>query len=538
MMRDKIRLSILESIREKFGDSDAPEFSVVPPENPEHGDYATNAAMVLAKALKKNPMAIAEELVQEVRGKNQEAGKIEIAKPGFINFWLPASALHDEFTQILIAKELYGRGEKKNRSVQVEFISANPTGPLTMANGRGGFFGDALSRVLAHQGYTVEREYYINDAGNQIKTLGLSVLAASGLAADDENFYHGDYIGAWAKENPDLLRVNNNEASYESLGRQLAQYIRDTMIKPSIDRMGIRFDRWTSEHADIRMKKYIEKFIDFSGKKDPDLIYMKDGAQWLKTTAYGDDKDRVLVTSDRLPTYFLVDAGHYLETRERGFEEKINIVGADHHGYVGRIQAVAKIVGLAKSEVIVMQLVRLMEDGREVRMSKRKGVFVTMDELIDEVGVDAARYFFLERSPDTHMTFDVGLAKERSAKNPVYYVQYAHARIAAILRKISHAQDSRAPQRNLLQEVEETSLLKKLIQFSEIVEDTARDYHVHRLPQYAWEVAHLFHHFYEQHRVITDDLALTEARLALIRATQITLKNTLGLMGIDAPEEM
>lgn len=530
MIRDEIRRSIRRAIGLKYGQIDLPDFSIEAPENPEHGDYATNAALVLAKVLKKPPMEIAAVIVNQLPVTSYQ---FKVAPPGFINFYVSGDALHRELAEILRKKNKYGAGAKKKEKIQVEFISANPTGPLTLANGRGGFYGDVLAKVLVHGGFKIEREYYINDAGNQVRTLGLSMLAAAGLIPEVEGYYRGQHITQWAKKNKNLLKKKQNDP--EAIGRSAANSFLSKLIRPAVEKkMKIHFDRWTSEYKDIRGKKFVEKATAVF--KEKGLAYSKEGAMWLKTTEFGDDKDRVLVTSDGFPTYFLVDAGHYLATKERGFS-KINIVGADHHGYVSRIQAAARILGLKKSEVIVMQLVRLLREGEEVRMSKRKGTFVTIDELIGEVGLDAARYFFLEKSPDTHIDFDLDLAKERSAKNPVYYIQYAHARMASIFRKAKNYK-LRAKNYKVLKEKEELDLIKKLIQFPEVVEDIARDYQVHRLTRYALELARTFHNFYEKQRVITKDKELTGARLSLVKATRIVLQCVLNLLGIRAPDKM
>lgn len=535
MIRSDIRTLLKKTIQKKLGDFSIPEFSLAAPENPEHGDYATNVALLLARTFKKNPMEIASALAEELRITNKELEKIEVAPPGFINFFVSDETIRGELKTILEKKERYGAGPHREEKIQVEFISANPTGPLTLANGRGGFLGDALANVLQSQGFEVEREYYVNDAGNQVRTLGLAVLAVLGAVPDSEEYYHGEHITEWAHAHREL--AEREKESPESLGKYVANDFLNDFIKPVIEgKMRIRFDRWTSEEQDIRQAHLVDRVEQLFREKK--LTYEAGGARWLRTTDFSDDKDRVLMTADNFPTYFLVDAGHYWETKERGFFQKVNILGADHHGYVSRIQAVAKIIGL-ESRIIVMQLVRLISGDVEVRMSKRKGTYVTMDELIDEVGVDAARFFFLERAPETHMDFDLDLAKKRSSQNPVYYVQYAHARMASILRKAKSEGDELSTNTyELLRENEELNLIKKLARFPEILEDTARDYQVHRLPRYALELARIFHNFYESHRVITDDSELTEARLALVSATKIVLKNTLGLMGIDAPEKM
>lgn len=506
------------------------DFSVDASENPEHGDYSTNAALLLAKFLQKNHVEVANELTQVLVGR-LSGWKVEAAGPGFINFWVSEDFLLREFRKILQEDKNYGRGKKRKSKLQVEYISANPTGPLTLANGRGGFLGDTLSNIFEFSGYQVEREYYVNDTGNQIITLGKSILASAGLLPEDENFYKGEYIKKWAKANrPKIKKFKNDPLK---LGQEVAKdFLSD--IKKTLKKAGVGFDRFTSEKKSLHRKGWVKKALAALQKSG--RVYQKDGAVWLKTTDFGDDKDRVLVTGDGFPTYFLADAGHYLETKNRVFDAKINILGPDHFGYVKRIQAAAKLLGFKNSKMIVTQAVRLIKGGTEVTMSKRTGEFVTFEELLKEVGKDAARYFFLEKSPDTHIDFNLDLAKERSAKNPVYYIQYAHARMASIFRKIKN------PNKNLkfdlLNSKEELTLIKKLIQVPEIIKDTAGDYQVHRLSRFSLELARIFHNFYEKHRVITGDQQLTEARLNLVLATKTVLKNLLGLMGIEAPEKM
>lgn len=529
-MRKEIELRIREIAKETFGIENIPAFSVSPPDDSAHGDYASNIALSLAKILKRPPMEIAKEISVGLDGGAYQ--RVDIVPPGFINIFLREGALRGEIKKVLTEKERYGQSSEKKENIQVEFISANPTGPLTLGNGRGGFYGDVLSNVLAHQGYSVEREYYVNDVGNQVRTLGLAMKAALGIVPDDENYYRGAHIEEWAKNNEKLIEETLDA---EELGKRVAHDFLAKFIKPTVEeKMKIRFDQWTSEDADVREKGYVDNVMGIFRAKN--LVYEAEGATWLRTTEYGDDKDRVLITLGGYPTYFFVDAAHHLETRERGILRKINILGADHHGYVSRIKAVADILGYEKTEWIVMQLVRLMSGGAEVRMSKRKGTFVTLDELLEEVGVDAARYFFLERAPETHMDFDMDLARERSVKNPVYYIQYAHARMYSVFEKAGSA--TAEGQLELLKSPDEFSLIKKLIQFPEVVEDIAKDYHVHRLPRYAYELARAFHNFYERERIIGEDKGLMAARLALVRASQIVLRNTLGLMGISAPEKM
>lgn len=533
MIRSRLKQVIAEALRAEFGDVTIPEFSLEVPENPAHGDYATNAALIMAKEIRREAKDVVRVLAERLREVDRDLiANAESAGAGFVNLWLADAEKEVGLGKILADGERYGDAAARSERLQVEFISANPTGPLTLANGRGGFFGDVLSNVLASQGYQVEREYYTNDAGNQIHTLGQSLRAAAGLITDAEEYYHGDYLTEWAKTHPEAFARGKDDP--EALGRLAAADFLATLIKPAVgEKMKIRFDRWTSEYADIRQKGYAEKILQLA--KQREFIYEADGATWLKTTAFGDDKDRVLVTGDGLPTYFFVDAGHYFETKGRGFSRKINIVGADHHGYVSRIQAVAKLIGL-ESVMVVMQLVRLLEGGKEVRMSKRMGVYVTINELIDEVGLDAVRYFFLEKNPETHVDFDLALATQRSKENPVYYIQYAHARLSSLRRK-----GMAAPQTfdfAALDSTKEQSLIRQLLQFPEILEDIGRDYRVSRLVRYTYTLSHAFHLFYEGSRILDAEGPARDARMALAAATDIVLKKSLSLLGIAAPEEM
>lgn len=544
MIRDEIEKLIAGAIVNVFGGNAASlNFSVERPEKPEYGDYSTNAALVLAKIVKKNPLEIAATITDDLRFKNPDL-RIDVALQGFINFWLSDKILQKEFQKILKDEGKYGSNRKnlrraQGKKVQIEFISANPTGPLTLANGRGGFLGDVLSNVLEFRGHKIEREYYVNDTGNQILTLGKSILAANGLRPEEENFYKGEYVKKWAGGHKSFVKKNRNEPL--KVGQAAAKDFLASIKKVIRERARIKFNRFTSEDAHIHKKGLVKKTMDIFRKAGK--VYEKDGALWLKTSDFGDDKDRVLVTGDKFPTYFLADSAHYLETKKRDFDEKINILGPDHYGYVKRIQVAAEFVGLKNSKFIVTQAIRLVREGKEAKMSKRRGEFVTFEDLIGEVGLDVARYFFLERSPDTHVDFDLDLAKERSVKNPVYYIQYAYVRCRSILQKAKSQRlkiktATKSPKPNLLNAPEELLLIKKLVQFPEVVEDIAGDYQVHRLPRYALELARLFHNFYEKRRVITDDKELSRARLALVAAAQIVFENTLDLMGIDAPQKM
>lgn len=543
-MKDKIA-SLLE---DTLGAKTPVDLSV--PDHAAHGHYTTSIALRLAKERNESPIVIAEALKHDLLRKAPKNffERIEVVPPGFVNMWVSQKVLVKELQRMLTAGSKYGRSNVgKRQKVQVEFISANPTGPLTVANGRGGFLGDVLSNVLAASGYKVEREYYVNDSGNQVKMLGFSVLTAAKLlpptatpmGADGEPLplYAGDHITSWTKTNKDKLK--NYIEKPEALGMLVAKDFLAKLIKPAVtDLMKIKFDRWTSEERDIRKKGWPEKALQFFA--DRGLFYREDGAIWLRTTNFGDDKDRVLVKSDGSSTYFLNDAGHYLETAKRGFAGKINILGADHHGYVQRIQAVAQMVNLSWAETPIVQLFRIIKNGQEFRMSKRKGNFITMEELVREAGVDATRYFFLVVTPNKTMDFDIDLAKERSLKNPVFYVQYAYVRAQSILKKAKAPRTSKlsAKQAALLGSAEDIELMRLLARYPDVLADSARDRQVTRLPQYARELAERFHAFYEHERVAGEPHDTMLARVALVRASIVVLENLFGVLGISAPKKM
>ena len=524
---NKLIKSLVKTLQKegKLPEFKIPEFAVEPSRERSYGDYATNIALQIAKIIKKDPMEIAGKLGAELR----VAGfylfeKVETAKPGFINFFISKEYLQKQLEEILKLKGKFGVLEiGKNKKINVEFISANPTGPLTLGNGRGGFCGDVLANVFEKAGFEVIREYYINDRGEQVVKLGHSVIG-------NEPIYKGEYI--------DDLKKKISGVNPEEVGEKAAGIILEKMIKPTIKKMGIKFDVWFSEKS-LYKKKEAENVLKTLKKKK--LVYEKEGALWFKSTKFGDDKDRVLVKKDGEETYFTSDIAYLKNKFKRGFKQLIFFIGADHYGYVPRLKAAVEVLGYKKGQLkpIVMQLVRLFQKGKEVRMSKRAGIYVTLDELINEVGLDVARFFFLTKSPETHLNFNLDLAKEQSEKNPVYYIQYAYARICSILRKCEIQKPKIEKQHlRLLTHNSELELIKQLIKLPEIVEDTAKDYQVQRLPQYAVNLADAFHGFYENCRVLCDDEKLRSCRLDLVLATKIVLKNTLDLMGISAPEKM
>ena len=503
-----------------------PEILVSVPSVKAHGDYASNIAFQLAKIIGKKPKEIALIISNQLSIINNRIRlfeKVEVDGPGFINFWLSQEYLQRQIKEILKSGQDFGKlSLGRDKKIQVEFISANPTGPLTVANARGGPFGDCLANVLKMAGFQVEKAYYVNDYGKQILALGHSILK------DKEAQYKGDYINQLAKniKGKDPYRV----------GQQAAKLI-VKVIKKTTRRLRIKYDEWIWESRLHRLG-IVDQALKVLQKKH--LLYEKDGALWFKSSRFGDIRDRVVVKKDGQKTYLAGDMGlHLYKFKIKKLDEVINIWGADHYGDVPGLLAAVEALGYKnKLKIVLLQFVTILEKGKAKRMSKRKGVFVTMDELLDEVGPDVVRFFFLEKSTNTHLNFDLDLAKEQSEKNPVYYVQYAYARIHSILAKSKVKSQKSKVNFKLLTHSSELSLIKQLIRFPEIVEDTAKDYQVQRLPQYALELASSFHQFYRDCQVLVDDKSLREARLGLILATQIVLKNLLSLMGISTPKRM
>ena len=494
------------------------------PANAEFGDYSTNVALIA----KIDPQKIVEKLKD-----NPLFEKVEKAGPGFINFFLSKKALQEELAEIIKQEDDYGQLDLgKGKKVQVEFISANPTGPLTVGNARGGPCGDALANVLKKAGFQIEKAFYVNDYGQQILSLGHSVLK------DKEAKYQGKYI--------DDLAEKIQEKNPHKAGQIAAKHIIKDLIQKTTDKLGIKYDDWIFE-SDLHQSGRVDKVLKYLAKKD--LIYSKEDAQWFKSTKFGDQRDRVVVKSDGSKTYLAGDiALHNYKFEEKKFDKVINLWGADHHGDVPGLKAGVEAIGhKGKLEIILLQFVTVLDKGEKQRMSKRAGLYVEMDELLDKVGPDAVRFFFLQKSADTHLNFDLALAKEQSAKNPVYYVQYAHARICSILRKSTGTVpriQSLLPRtvsegQSLINHPAELALIRQLIKFPEIIEETAQDYQVQRLPYYSLELANVFHKFYEECRVLDEqNKELSQARIGLIKATQIVLRNVLNLMGIQAPEKM
>jgi len=520
---------------------------VLPTVNPRFGDYYSAVVLKLAKgARKQRPEKIAKSLVAKL-AKNEELFRVKIGPNNFINFSISAKFLRSSIRKIVEDGEKFGRVEiGRGRRAQVEFVSANPTGPLTLGNGRGGFTGDALANCLKAAGYQVEREYYINDTGSQIKNLGFSVLDVLGVkAADRGDLYRGEYIVEIARELEKEIDIERNKERPYEVGEAAAKIAFVKLIKPVLAKIKINFDNFVSERQ-LHEAGEVAAALELLKKKN--LTEEREGATWFKSKASLEDKDRVLVRSEidgeRAPTYFLADIAYHLNKFNRGFDKVIDIWGADHAGYVPRMRSAAKELGFdEKLDIIIVQLVRLVEGGKEVRMSKRTGTFITLEELVDEVGLDVARFFFISHAAGSHMDFDLQVAREQSLKNPVYYVQYAHARAGSILKMaqkngFNFGNLSRVDL-SLLNQPSEIALIKSLIKFPEVLEDICQTYAAHLLPTYTREVSDAFHKFYEQVRVIDlEDKETSLARLALVAATRVVLRNSLQLLGISHPEKM
>jgi arginyl-tRNA synthetase len=529
------------------------------PRQAEHGDYATNTAMTLAKAARRPPRQIAELIVQHFPAM-PEVERIEVAGPGFLNVVLAPAWCAAALRDVLAAGEAFGRGDSlRDQRIRLEFVSANPTGPLVIVNARAAAIGDALARMLRAQGARVTTEYYVNDAGTQFEALARSFEARVRQALGEdaplpENGYPGEYLIELAqtyvrefglRTPADFAKHAGNAATHpyrlEALGRYAVEHIVAGQRRILAD-YGVHFDAWTSEMHDVRQRGWPERVIAELTARG--LTYGSEGALWFRSTDFGDDKDRVLVRSNGELTYFAVDVANHHFVKFPETDRVADLLGPDHHGYVGRMRAAMKALGHPPEafEVLIVQLVTLLRDGQPVRMSKRRGEFVLMEELLEEVGRDAARFTFLTHRHDSPIDFDLAVATRQSAENPVYYVQYAHARIRSIWKQLGE-QGLQAPpwteiDLSVLRLPEELALMKRLLQFPDLVGTAARALEPHRLAYWLYEVAGLFHPYYKAHRVIQPDASLMYARLALCTAVGQVLRNGLDLLGVTAPESM
>ena len=517
------------------------------PKDKSHGDYSTNLAMQLTKLLKRNPRQIAEAIIEALDKENANIEKVEIAGPGFINLFLAKDAMTSIIKEVLEEKEAYGtttygQGTKYN----VEFVSANPTGDLHLGHAKGAAVGDSICRIMSAAGYDVTREYYINDAGNQIHNLALSLYARYKQAFGQdvtmpEDGYHGKDIidiATKIKEIDGDKYLEMDEGKAIVFFRNKGTEYELQKIKDILNEFRVSFDVWFSEtslYENDRVVPTIEKL------KAAGYTYEEEGALWFKSTECGDDKDRVLIKSDGSYTYLTPDIAYHLNKLDRGYEYLVDLLGADHHGYINRMKAAIQALGYNADQlnIDIIQMVRMMNNGEPVKMSKRTGNAVTIKDLIEEIGVDATRYFFVSKAANTPFDFDIGLAKSKSNENPVYYAQYAHARMCSIKAQAAKANIDYSDKYDLLVNPKEIELVKHINEFRNVIIDSAINRTPHKITNYVQRLAQLFHSFYNECYVIDEDnLELSGQRLALVEATRITMANALNLIGVSAPEKM
>lgn len=554
-MRNTLRDLLTRAIEKtaKGGDlnlTELPPLLLEPPKQREFGDLATNIAMHWAKAAKKSPRVIADAILENLEDPEGMLARKEIAGPGFLNFTFSRKFYYQRFRELVAGKASnldIGHGKR----VQVEFASVNPTGPLHVGHGRVAVIGDVLARLHEATGFKVEREYYVNDAGNQMENLGLSLYARYrelfGEKADfPESGYPGDYVKDIAADVKnrygDKFLGENKEAAVDIFQRYGGDCLLTT-IRRQLDDFGIRFDAFFSEKA-MRERSEVTQSMDLLRARG--LLYSQDGAEWFKSTAFGDDKDRTVVKSDGELTYFAADIAYHRNKFERQFDKLIDVWGADHHGYVPRLKAALQGLGYEPNslQVVLVQMVQLTRAGEPVRMGKRSGEFVALQEVLDEVGRDAARFFFLMRKSDSHLDFDLDLAKQQSSDNPVFYVQYAHARVASIFEQAHRSGivwdtagvESIPVER--LELAEEMELIRRVAQFNDVLEESVRELEPHRMIFYLLDLAGEFHRYYNRTRILTEDGDLTRARMSLAQMVQTALRRGLNLLGVDAPMKM
>lgn len=528
---------------------DVPDILLETPKDKSHGDYATNIAMQLARVAKKAPKQIAEQITERLNKEKASVSEINIAYPGFINFYMDNSFLRDVIKDVLSKPDTYGESDAgKGEKILVEYVSANPTGTLHLGHARGAAVGDAMCKIMEKAGYQMGREYYINDAGNQINNLAYSVEArykqALGMDAEmPEDGYHGKDIIEMGQElataeGDSYLKLADEERlkAFRTYGLNKAL----EKIKVDLADYRVEFDTWFSEMS-LYESGVIDRTLDVLRKQDE--IYEEDGATWLRTTKYGDDKDRVLIKKDGSYTYLLPDIAYHEDKFNRGYDRLIDMMGADHHGYIARMKAAVEALGYnrEKLDIQITQMVSLVQGGEKVKMSKRTGKAVTLRELMEEVGLDATRYFFAMRSLDTQLEFDMDLAVSKSNENPVFYAQYAHARVCSMLRQgeelgLSYSLDTDL---SPIDSVKEYDLLKAIGDFPAVVADAAAKRTPHKVANYVHDLASALHSFYNAERVLDAEAPeKSKARLALMKSTQITLQSALALLGVSAPEKM
>jgi arginyl-tRNA synthetase len=547
---ERIRETLFNSAGELELEIERNEIQLERPKDLSNGDLSSNIAMITAGKIRSNPRKLAERIVGKISFDQDFIDRIEIAGPGFINFFFSVNYLTNQVLEINRAKESYGNLDiGGGRRIQIEFVSANPTGPLVLVSARAAAVGNALVNLYRKVGYDVEAEYYFNDVGSQVQKLGLSLMVrfrqSRGEEIDfPEDGYPGEYLIDIARQIPigkgeEWVRLETKKGVNEFAGFALEKMIES--IKKDLEFFGISFDLFFRESVLHRSNGEIDQALEIM--KEKDAIFENDGALWFRSSDFGDEKDRVVIRGDKSPTYFLADAAYHLNKLRRGYDRVIDIFGPDHHGHVQRLKAASAVFGGDKDwlEILTVQWVRLIEDGKEISMSKRKGEYITLNDLVSDVGRDATKFFFLMRKNHAHMDFNLSLARKRSDENPVYYVQYAHARISSVI-SFAKENDVEFPENwecvGLLEEPEEIDLIRKLIVFPQLVEGAVLMNDPNRLTTYVQEIASSFHHFYHICRIVSDNSRLSQARLLLAEATRIVLAESLRLIGVSAPREM
>ena len=530
--------------------ADAPDIVVEKPKDEKMGDFACNIAMTLARSERKNPKVIAQIIERHVEKGTAGLDSVEIAGPGFLNLKMSRKFFLDRLADAVEQRNEFGKSNVgQGTKIMIEFVSANPTGPLHIGHGRGAAVGDALARILKKAGYDLKTEYYVNDVGNQMNILGRSTwLRYLELLGNDADFPEDHYRGEYIKDIAQLAIDQHGKKFFDKPEGECVPFFKELAkdnilegIKKDLSNFRVTFDNWFSEQS-LYENNSVEGAIEWL--RNEGHVYDKDGAVWLKSSAFDDDKDRVIVKKTGEKTYFCSDIAYHQNKIKRGFKKLINLMGADHHGYVPRMEAVLQAMGYDKNifKILLIQFVSLLRGGEKVAMSTRSGEFETLSDVVNEVGVDAARYYFLMRSSDAHLDFDLELAKQETSENPVFYIQYAHARICSIFRgaeeKGIQFPGNGSIDLSLLVEDEEFSIIKAILAFPEVVEKSALALEVHRISHYLLDLVSRFHGYYSRHRVISDDVPLTLARLYLLDGLRITIRNGFDLMGISVPEKM
>ena len=536
-IKDNLKKLIAESLDNEIS---VEEIIIEVPADKNNGDFSSNVAMKSCKKLNKKPLEIAEIVKNNI--KDELIEKIEIAGPGFINFFVNKNYLLENIKKVLGEKENYGKSNiGGSKTVDLEFVSVNPTGVMHLGHTRGACFGDSLGNILSFAGYDVTKEYYINDAGNQMINMAKSIKERykeiCGLPSQmEENFYYGNEIIEIAKKMYEDKQEGYLDADLEVF-KKIGLNTFLNKIKEDLLTIGVKFDVWSSEQA-LRDNGKVERAL--KKLKDLGYTYEKEGAIWLKTSDFGDEKDRVLIKTDNSYTYLVPDIAYHLDKIERGYDYLIDVLGADHHGYIPRLKAAVTMLGqdANKLSVSIVQMVRAIKDKKEYKISKRTGKSITMIDMANEVGIDALRYFFVSKSLDTQMDFDVDLATTKSTENPVYYIQYAHARICSILNNYKAEELTPGYKFETINDESAYNVLAKIYEFKETVEKSATKKEVHLITNYAYELANLFHSYYASEKIITDDKTKTTERIYLINAVKITIANALKLIGVTSPEKM